>query len=101
MTFTNGKITYRVEKEFGGTQRTDRVRVLNLTEDKEAKLPDQEEVGQYFFHLDLDGFEKTGFISSVGAFSGDDKDQMTAQLVKNLAQSRRKKMCLLKRLSND
>lgn len=87
MTFTNGKITYRVEKEFGGTQRTDRVRVLNLTEDKEVKLPDQEEVGQYFFHLDLDGFEKTGFISSVGAFSGDDKDQMTAQLVQNLAQT--------------
>lgn len=87
MTFISGGITYRVEKEFGGTQRTDRVRVLNLTEGKEIKLPDQEEVGQYFFHLDRDGFEKTGFISTVGAFDGDDKDQVTAQLVQNLAQT--------------
>jgi uncharacterized protein YhaN len=87
MEFESDGIDYRVEKQFGDTARKDSVRLMDLTNGTDVLLDVKEEVGQRVLGMNQVSFKKTGFIEVPGAISGDEKDEITARLVKNLAQT--------------
>ena len=64
----DGKI-YRIQKRFGATAGKDEVSVQCLTTGEPVLLKKEEEAGSHFFHMELDGFERSVFIGQTGGFS--------------------------------
>jgi len=97
----DGKL-YRIQKRFGMTAGKDEVSVLCLTTGEPVLLRKEEEAGSYFFHMELDGFERSVFIGQTGGFSKKDNgktDEITERLT-NLTTSAEENVSLAAAMSN-
>lgn len=65
--FTYGGTAYRLEREFKGTNSSDKITLYNLALGTKQSLSGTNEIGQEFFGLSLSAFEKSVFIGSLGA----------------------------------
>lgn len=93
---------YRIQKRFGATVGKDEVAVQCLTTGEPVLLKKDEEAGSYFFHMELDGFERSVFIGQTGGFSKKDSgrtDEITEKLT-NLTTSAEENVSLTAALSN-
>ena len=79
-------IVYRLEKEFGASNTTDKVSLWNKANGEKEKLANGSEIGQRFFGIGAGTFEKSAFIGQLGNIvSGDsDKDDEITQKLSNL-----------------
>jgi len=78
----DGKL-YRIQKRFGATAGRDETEIHCLTTGEPIVLKKEEEAGSYFFHMELDGFERSVFIGQTGGFSRKDSgktDEITERL---------------------
>lgn len=74
---------YRIQKRFGVTAGRDEVEIHCLSTGEPVVLKKDEEAGKYFFHMELDGFERSVFIGQTGGFSKRDSgkpDDITERL---------------------
>lgn len=72
---------FRLEKVFGKSVSTDRVFLINVNTGKHVPLPKGEEVGMYFFGMDLDAFTRSVFIeNSIVEYKTNDKDYLAEKL---------------------
>ena len=97
----DGKL-YRIQKRFGMTAGKDEVSVQCLTTGEPVLLKKEEEAGSYFFHMELDGFERSVFIGQTGGFSKKDSgktDEITEKLT-NLTTSAEENVSLTAALAN-
>jgi len=86
--FENSGILYRLQKNIGPTPSSDRVELLNTGTGEKVPLGKNEEVGKRFFGFDMAGFERSVFISQIGSFTANGKnDDVAEKLISNLAQS--------------
>lgn len=93
---------YRIQKHFGATAGKDEVTVQCLTTGEPVLLKKEEEAGSYFFHMELDGFERSVFIGQTGGFSKKDSgktDEITEKLT-NLTTSADENVSLTAAMSN-
>ena len=93
---------YRIQKRFGVTAGKDEVSVQCLTTGEPVFLKKEEEAGSYFFHMELDGFERSVFIGQTGGFSKKDSgktDEITEKLT-NLTTSAEENVSLTAAMSN-
>lgn len=93
---------YRIQKRFGVTAGKDEVAVQCLTTGEPVFLKKEEEAGSYFFHMELDGFERSVFIGQTGGFSKTDSgktDEITEKLT-NLTTSAEENVSLTAAMSN-
>lgn len=93
---------YRIQKRFGATAGKDEVMVQCLTTGEPVLLKKEEEAGSYFFHMELDGFERSVFIGQTGGFSKKDNgktDEITEKLT-NLTTSADENVSLTAALGN-
>lgn len=93
---------YRIQKRFGVTAGKDEVAVQCLTTGEPVFLKKEEEAGSYFFHMELDGFERSVFIGQTGGFSKKDSgktDEITEKLT-NLTTSAEENVSLTAAMSN-
>ena len=81
--FTANDITYKLEREFGLSNTTDKISVWNVNTGEKVALPAKIDVGQHFFGLGAAAFEKSVFIDSIN-ISGLDKDDEITQKLMNL-----------------
>ncbi len=75
--------SYRIQKRFGVTAGRDETEIHCLTTGEPVVLKKDEEAGSYFFHMELDGFERSVFIGQTGGFSRKDNgktDEITERL---------------------
>lgn len=96
-----GKL-YRIQKRFGLTVGKDEVSVQCLTTGEPVQLRKDEEAGRYFFHMELDGFERSVFIGQTGGFAKKDSgktDEITERLT-NLTTSAEETVSLTAALGN-
>lgn len=97
----DGKL-YRIQKQFGTTAGRDEVTVQCLTTGEPVLLIKDEEAGSYFFHMELDGFERSVFIGQTGGFSKKDSgktDEITERLT-NLTTSAEENVSLAAAMGN-
>ena len=97
----DGKL-YRIQKQFGTTAGRDEVTVQCLTTGEPVLLKKDEEAGSYFFHMELDGFERSVFIGQTGGFSKKDSgktDEITERLT-NLTTSAEENVSLAAAMGN-
>ena len=97
----DGKL-YRIQKRFGATAGKDEVSVQCLTTGEPVLLKKEEEAGSHFFHMELDGFERSVFIGQTGGFSKKDSgktDEITEKLT-NLTTSAEENVSLTAAMSN-
>ena len=93
---------YRIQKRFGTTAGKDDVTIQCLTTGEPVLLKKDEEAGSYFFHMELDGFERSVFIGQTGGFSRKDNgktDEITEKLT-NLTTSAEENVSLTAAMSN-
>jgi len=93
---------YRIQKRFGVTAGKDEVSVQCLTTGEPVLLNKEEEAGSHFFHMELDGFERSMFIGQTGGFSKKDNgktDEITEKLT-NLTTSADENISLTAALGN-
>ena len=82
--FRDDGIRYRIEKVFGASQKTDRIRLLNLATGNPVQIAGEEEIGRKFFGMGVSAFEKSVFIGQIGSIinsSGDKEDEITQKLL--------------------
>lgn len=97
----DGKL-YRIQKRFGTTAGRDEVAVQCLTTGEPVQLKKEEEAGSFFFHMELDGFERSVFIGQTGGFAKKDSgktDEITERLT-NLTTSAEENVSLTAAMSN-
>ena len=97
----DGKL-YRIQKRFGTTVGRDEVEVRCLTTGEPVQLKKEEEAGSYFFHMELDGFERSVFIGQTGGFAKKDSgktDEITERLT-NLTTSADENVSLTAAMGN-
>jgi len=63
--FEAGGKTYRIERTFGETPRSDKVNIVDLDTNRKAKL-NSENLGEELFHLDSNAFQRSVFINQNG-----------------------------------
>lgn len=86
--FEHEGIEYRLQKRIGDTPSGDRIKLMKLATGESISLGKKEEIGKRFFGLDLAGFERSVFISQLGNFSPDGKnDEVAEKLMSNLVLS--------------
>ena len=93
---------YRIQKRFGATAGKDEVEVRCLSTGEPVLLRKDEEAGSYFFHMELDGFERSVFIGQTGGFSRKDNgktDEITERLT-NLTTSAEENVSLTAAMGN-
>lgn len=79
--FEYGNDLFRLEKEFGKSVSTDSVFLLNVSSGKQVQLSKGEEVGMYFFGMDLDAFTRSVFIEhSIMEYKVKDRDYISEKL---------------------
>lgn len=72
---------FRLEKVFGKSASTDSVFLINVSSGKQIALPRGEEVGMYFFGMDLAAFTRSVFIeNSIMEYKANDKDYLAEKL---------------------
>ena len=84
--FEDNGINYRIEKQFGGSNATDKVNLWNKTSGEKEKVSSSSDIGQRFFGIGSAAFEKSVFIGQLGnaAFSSTDKEDEITQKLLNL-----------------
>ncbi|AGY77746.1 AAA family ATPase [Clostridium autoethanogenum] len=86
--FEHDGTCYRLQKDMGATPGADKVKLINMDTGEEVSLGKNEEVGKRFFGLDLDGFERSVYISNMGSFSSNgNNDEVAEKLMSNLVLS--------------
>ncbi len=65
--FTHNGYDYRLEREFKGSNATDRIVLKNLTLDRTESLSGKSDVGSEIFGLSIAAFEKSVFVGGLGA----------------------------------
>lgn len=91
---------YRIQKQFGTTAGRDEVTVQCLTTGTPVILKKEEEAGSYFFHMELDGFERSVFIGQTGGFSGKGKTDEITERLTNLTTSADENVSLTAAMTN-
>ncbi len=87
--FIHNENLYLVQKELGIKSSVhDKVLVQNLSTGKTIELGKKQEVGEYFFGIDIKSFERSSYIGSVGKFdfvpSKNSKDGIADKILSNL-----------------
>ncbi|WP_175412941.1 AAA family ATPase [Clostridium sp. AWRP] len=86
--FEHDGTCYRLQKDMGATPGADKVKLINMDTGEEVSLGKNEEIGKRFFGLDLDGFERSVYISNIGSFSSNrNNDEVAEKLMSNLVLS--------------
>lgn len=86
--FEHEGVSYRLQKDFGATPGSDKVKLINLNTGISVQLGKNEEVGKRFFGLDLAGFERSVFIGNLGGLTGSsNNDEVADKLIANLVSS--------------
>jgi len=86
--FEHDGTCYRLQKDMGATPGADKVKLINMDTGEEVSLGKNEEIGKRFFGLDLDGFERSVYISNIGSFSPNgNNDEVAEKLMSNLVLS--------------
>ena len=86
--FEHDGTCYRLQKDMGATRGADKVKLINMDTGEEVSLGKNEEIGKRFFGLDLDGFERSAYISNIGSFSSNgNNDEVAEKLMSNLVLS--------------
>ena len=86
--FEHDGTCYRLQKDMGATPGADKVKLINMDTGEEVSLGKNEEIGKRFFGLDLDGFERSAYISNIGSFSSNgNNDEVAEKLMSNLVLS--------------
>ncbi len=63
--FTHGNKSYLLSKQFGKTPRSDRVSLIDLSSGESVPLVAGKEIGEMFFSLGAEAFERSIFIGSL------------------------------------
>ncbi len=82
--FEDQGIQYRLEKQFGISNASDRIRIWNLTAGHEENIAGGTDVGQRFFGMGSAAFEKSVFIGQAGSVTEgiqDKEDEITGKLL--------------------
>lgn len=74
---------YKIERAFGKSNTSDKVRVFNLVNGEEIGIPNPKEPGEFFFGLGAEAFRKTMFISGEEMVISSEtrKDEISQKLV--------------------
>ncbi len=79
--FEQGGIHYRLERQFGKSNSTDRILLYRGDTGESETLSGGETPGARFFGMSSETFDRTVFIGQTGAIPGvDDQDEITAKL---------------------
>lgn len=81
--------SYRLERTFSASFRTDKVTLLNLASGKPELLPEYKEIGRQFFGMGESSFEKSVFIGQAGTLidTTDSGENEIIQKLQNLVSS--------------
>lgn len=71
ISFLHNDTRYRLEREFKGSNATDKITLYNLDLGNSTSLSGKDEVGERFFSLNYGAFEKTMFIANSVGFQSD------------------------------
>ncbi|MHB8963064.1 MAG: ATP-binding protein [Saccharofermentanales bacterium] len=87
--FEHGGRSYRLERTFSASFRTDKVTLLNLSSGKPELLPDYREIGRLFFGMGEASFDKSVFIGQAGTMidTSDAGENEIIQKLQNLVSS--------------
>lgn len=66
--FEHNQRTYRISKRFGRSNKSDEVNIFDVDGGREIVIGSNSEVGEYFFGIDVESFEKSIFINTLGSF---------------------------------
>ncbi|MHB1454910.1 MAG: ATP-binding protein [Saccharofermentanales bacterium] len=81
--------SFRLERTFSGSFRTDKVALLNLASGRPELLPDYKEIGRQFFGMGEASFDKSVFIGQAGTLidTSDSGEKEIIQKLQNLVSS--------------
>lgn len=82
--FDYNEIGYRIERIFGATNTTDKINLWNLATGEKEGVANLESLGQRFFGIGAEAFEKSVFIGQAGIVmdnSNDKDDEITGRLL--------------------
>ena len=71
ITFFHDGTRYRLEREFKGSNATDKITLHNLDLGESTTISGKDEIGEKFFSLNFGAFEKSVFIANSVGFSSD------------------------------
>ena len=71
ITFLHQGTRYRIEREFKGSNATDKITLYNLDLGESTALSGKDEIGEKFFSLNFGAFEKSVFINNSVTFLND------------------------------
>lgn len=71
ITFLHQGTRYRLEREFKGSNATDKITLYNLDLGESTALSGKDEIGEKFFSLNFGAFEKSVFVNNSVAFLSD------------------------------
>lgn len=77
--FSHQNKNYLLSKQFGKTPRSDRVSLIDTDMGTEVALPQNKEIGEVFFSLGADAFERSIFIGSLPT-DGDGSAELSERL---------------------
>lgn len=75
LTLEAGGHTYRIERSFGATRASDKIRVVNLATGEELPLSKKEEPGNRLLGLGAGAFENTVFIGQLASVVDPERDK--------------------------
>ena len=81
--FEDDGVNYRLERHFGKSNTTDAIKVWNLDNGEEIKMPAKKDPGEVFFDLGSEAFERSVFIGQSGSIieTKGKKDEITEKLL--------------------
>ena len=81
--FEDKGVTYRLEKQFGGSNATDRISLWNKATGEKEGIASGTDLGQKFFGIGAAAFEKSVFIGQAGSMADttDREDEITQKLL--------------------
>lgn len=89
--FLHDGCDYKLQKEFGATPAKDKVMLQNLTIGESVKLGKSEEIGEKFFEMDANSFERSSYIGNIGyadfEISKGNKDTLADKIIKSLCET--------------
>ena len=75
---------YQLDRSFGKTRRTDRIRLTNLASGESCALSAGTEPGEMFLGLGEDAFVRSCFVGTLGSISGEKGSEEIRQKLQNL-----------------
>lgn len=86
--FTWQEEEYYLSKRFGTTPSRDTTTLTKVATSQPVELGQGEEIGEYFFGLNLSGFQRSSFIGQIGSIdAGRGTDDISEKLLHNLMDS--------------